>query len=149
MTCEQKLGCPGGKVHGIENHPDSGNSTCEVLSQEHARRPACRGGARQRCGVRLGRGCRCRPGGEMCSGRWDSALLRLHWAFPAGRALPLQRAGFSCGFCPCRAPGRGLEASVVVTHRLSCCQGPSRIPRTGWWVLTHRTTKEVPEWCLL
>lgn len=42
VTCEQKLGCPGGKVHRIEkNHPDCGDSTCEVLSQEQARRPAC------------------------------------------------------------------------------------------------------------
>ena len=47
MTCEQKLGCSEflnflEKVHRIEkNHPDCGNSTCEVLSQEQAMRPAC------------------------------------------------------------------------------------------------------------
>lgn len=88
--------------------------------------------------------------GRKCArARWDSALLRLRRVFPARQALSLQQAGFSCGFSPCRAPGHGLKGSVVVMHRLSCCQGPSRIPRTGWWILTHRATKEVTEWCLL
>ena len=70
----------------------------------------------------------------------------------AGPVLCSAQAPRCGGFSPCRAQGRGLEDSVVVTHRLSCSQargifpdqGLNRIPCTGWWILTHRATKEVP-----